>query len=147
MTTLRHDLHGSKGDSRWFDLYECEHISEDSYPIETAIPVGTHTNFLLCRHCWEGVKGAVLQEVIRGVLRGSEKVEGLDVEALMTILEGEAGPLRSAQLRDFLNSRSYENSGGSLQSEKGRDIVEVDASQNEGRAFFEKPGADQYAHQ
>jgi hypothetical protein len=47
-----------------FQVYECEHITDGSYPVAKAIPVGSHTNMALCKHCWQHVRGMAIEEMV-----------------------------------------------------------------------------------
>lgn len=52
----------------YFRIYECEHITDGTYGgnlPRNVIPVGEHSNILLCRHCWQHVKGMVLEEMVK----------------------------------------------------------------------------------
>lgn len=51
------------------NLYECEHFTENTYPIEGVLPIGSHTNIVLCRHCWQHMVGMALECTLRDMLR------------------------------------------------------------------------------
>lgn len=53
----------------WYRLYECEHITDGTYPAENAIPVGEHTNLILCKHCWTHVFGMVAADILKNAVR------------------------------------------------------------------------------
>jgi hypothetical protein len=69
MAELYHELHGAYGGERYFRLYECEHMTEGSYPFEQVLAVGTHTNIALCAHCWQQAKGYAFKELLEKVIR------------------------------------------------------------------------------
>lgn len=46
-------------------LYEYEHVTDKTYPGYWVIPVGSHTNMFLCKHCWFHLKGLVTTEIVR----------------------------------------------------------------------------------
>lgn len=144
---LHFDLHGKEGEGDWFRLYQCEHVTEGSYPVETAVPLGSHTNMIFCKHCWLHLKGLILNDVIVETLRGHGAFPGIDVEALMAILEESASPLRTARLRDVIQGRILDNPEPPLQSSNGHDIVGFEAIESGSKAPSEKPGANLYAHQ
>lgn len=68
------------------NLYECEHITNNTYPISSALPIGEHTNILLCKHCWAHTEGMALEGVIYNLLRGHLSEESR--VALKEILNG-----------------------------------------------------------
>lgn len=51
------------------NLYECEHVTEKTHPIEGVLPVGSHTNIALCKHCWIHMQGMVLRYALVEMLR------------------------------------------------------------------------------
>lgn len=69
---LKFELHGKVGEGNWFRLYECEHITEGSYPYTITgmvIPIGSHANLVLCKHCSQHIRGMILEEVFKQTLR------------------------------------------------------------------------------
>lgn len=50
------------------NLYECEHVTEKTYPIEGVLPIGSHTNIVLCRHCWDYMVSMSLEYTLRDML-------------------------------------------------------------------------------
>ena len=144
---LHFEMMGQEGEPHWFRLYECEHVTEGAYPIETALPLGNHTNMLLCKHCWLHMRGLILNDIVIDTLRGTGALPGIDVDALMAILEETASPLRTARLRDYLQGRLANDPGSPLQSTIVRDIVETEAIESGSKAPSERPGANLYARQ
>lgn len=112
--------YGVEGVGAWFHLYQCEHLSNDSYPLEVIIAIGEHSNMALCKHCWAGVKGAVLEEVIKGVIKTP-----FDFDALKEALAGAESPpsnlLKAARVHDILMGRTSRVAPDMLQSIGERD--------------------------
>lgn len=52
-----------------FLLYECEHVTANTYPLETVIPIGERANLILCKHCWQHVTGMVTEEILKEMMR------------------------------------------------------------------------------
>jgi len=52
-----------------FLMYECEHVTAGTYPPMNAIPIGEHTNMLLCKHCWLHLEGLVLDGMVKRVIK------------------------------------------------------------------------------
>lgn len=96
---LRFELHGVEGEGMWFRLYECEHVTEGSYPPREGIPIGDHANLLLCRHCWEHLKGRLSLELLTDALSKAAVEELRTSLSSPRICEGE---LQSASSRDNL---------------------------------------------
>lgn len=62
---MKSEYHGPSGPGGyWFHLYECQHISQGEYPVGLAVPLGPNINLMVCRHCWQQIKGMVAQEMI-----------------------------------------------------------------------------------
>lgn len=53
----------------WFDLYECEHITDKTHRPMMTVPAGPHSNVLLCKHCQLHLRGLVLQDMLTDLLR------------------------------------------------------------------------------
>jgi len=75
---LQYTTEGSEGPN-YFRVYECEHITDGSYPIANVIPIGSHTNLALCKHCWQHVYGMVAQEQVKEALRRMKMTDWDDV--------------------------------------------------------------------
>jgi hypothetical protein len=65
---LHFERHDSMG-GRPFNLYECEHITRNTYPIEQVLAVGEYTNIILCKHCWQQAKGYFFEEIVQGAVK------------------------------------------------------------------------------
>lgn len=66
LTPLKFEEHGGKPP---FLMYECEHVTAGTYPIMMSIPVGEHTNMILCKHCWIHVEGLTLDRMVKRALK------------------------------------------------------------------------------
>lgn len=66
---LRFETHSVGEGDRVLRLYECPHITQNTFPIALAICIGDDTNLLLCRHCWAGIRGLVSEELLRTSLQ------------------------------------------------------------------------------
>jgi hypothetical protein len=56
-------------ENNWFYLFECDHITNGTFPPENVIPIGEHTNFLLCKHCWNHIIGMVTTQLLNEALK------------------------------------------------------------------------------
>lgn len=61
---LHFETHGVIGEGIWFHLYECQHVTEGSYPLGVCLPIGANANIILCRHCWQQAKGMVAEDLL-----------------------------------------------------------------------------------
>lgn len=64
----KYELHETNN-KNWFYLFECSHITNGTFPMETAIPIGDHVNFLLCKHCWNHIIGMVTTQLLNELLK------------------------------------------------------------------------------
>lgn len=66
-------LYGSET-AQPFLVYECEHVTNGTYNATEAIPVGSQINILLCKHCWEHVRGMAAQAILKEAIRSIDGV-------------------------------------------------------------------------
>lgn len=83
---LKSELHNAG--PYWFYLYECGHLTDQIYPvIDSAVPIGNHANLLLCRHCWQHIKGMAIEEMTKELIRHEPAMAA----KLKEIADGHAG--------------------------------------------------------
>lgn len=142
---LKITIYGIEGEGQWFRLYECEHITNGSYPLETCIPIGQHTNLAMCRHCWEGIRGEVSKEFVKEIFQVPTNYTLLK----QMIEEGSIDStdvLQAARIRDLMQGRSPKVEPGILQSQEERDnIAPVTSNQSVSRADTVESGTIQNA--
>jgi hypothetical protein len=59
---LKKELRGD-----WY-LYECEHVTDETYMVQGVLPVGRSANILVCKHCWQNLQAMFLAECFRDML-------------------------------------------------------------------------------
>lgn len=119
---LKYEVHGEVGGEKpWFRLYECEHVTDNTYPISDAIPIGDHTNLILCKHCLEGFTNRVAKEMLESLLRGMKPAEL--AAYLAEYAKADTLSLQSASDRDrlekegILGSKAPHVESGTIQRE------------------------------
>lgn len=70
---LHFELHGGDHEPNYVRVYECEHITDGTYPVKKlsggVLHVGEHASIAVCAHCWQHVTGMVLQEMVQDKVR------------------------------------------------------------------------------
>lgn len=86
---IKSELHGADK-TMWFYLYECGHLTKQTYPPDSfagVVPIGEHANLLLCKHCWTHIKSMALSEMLQELIRHEPEV----AVKLREIVNGQSG--------------------------------------------------------
>ncbi len=88
-------------------LYECEHITTDTYPGVGVFHLGPSSTIFICRHCWNHIKGMVMEEVLRDILQ-SELIPATE-EVLRGLVKDGAESSKLINPRDVFSAEKVEN--------------------------------------